>query len=246
MYIVIILKTIFLYLFIMVGFRIMGKKEVGQLNVIDLIVSILIAELAALSLETAEQSLLKSIVPITTLILIQISLSYWSLKDSKVRTILEGRPTVIIKDGKLNFSAMAKIRYSLDDLILQLREKGYQSIEEVSFVPATLLPKGWTWKRYYDGSGCLLSPEQKEFMIYDLETNEYKFDKDSDYDFYIVVPDDAGNKLELSQKAYKSLRGIRRRPVDIVVGYESSFDERSKENTLEKVVKQEGVLLYEK
>ena len=133
MYIVIILKTIFLYLFIMVGFRIMGKKEVGQLNVIDLIVSILIAELAALSLETAEQSLLKSIVPITTLILIQISLSYWSLKDSKVRTILEGRPTIIIKDGKLNFSAMAKIRYSLDDLILQLREKGYQSIEEVSF-----------------------------------------------------------------------------------------------------------------
>src|SRR5699024_5122149 len=124
MYIVIILKTIFLYLFIMVGFRIMGKKEVGQLNVIDLIVSILIAELAALSLETAEQSLLKSIVPITTLILIQISLSYWSLKDNKVRTILEGRPTVIIKDGKWNFSAMAKIRYSLDDLILQLREKG--------------------------------------------------------------------------------------------------------------------------
>ena len=55
---------------------------------------------------------------------------------------------------------------------------------------------------------------------------------DSDYDFYVVVPDDAGNKIEL--------------PVDIVVGYESSFDERAKKNTLEKVVKQEGVLLYEK
>ena len=58
--------------------------------------------------------------------------------------------------------------------------------------------------------------------------------------------DDAGNKIELSQKAYKSLRGVRKRPVDIVVGYESSFEERAKENTLEKVVKQEGVLLYEK
>lgn len=56
--------------------------------------------------------------------------------------------------------------------------------DKVSFVPATLLPKGWIWKRYYDGSGCLLSPEKKEFMIYDLETNEYKFDKDSDYDFF--------------------------------------------------------------
>ena len=70
--------------------------------------------------------------------------------------------------------------------------------------------------------------------------------EDSDYDFYVVVPDDAGNKIELSQKAYKSLRGVRKRPVDIVVGYESSFDERAKKNTLEKVVKQEGVLLYEK
>ena len=69
---------------------------------------------------------------------------------------------------------------------------------------------------------------------------------DSDYDFYVVVPDDAGNKIELSQKAYKSLRWVRKRPVDIVVGYESSFDERAKEDTLEKVVKQEGVLLYEK
>lgn len=72
------------------------------------------------------------------------------------------------------------------------------------------------------------------------------YNEDSDYDFYVVVPDDAGNKIELSQKAYKALRGIRKRPVDIVVGYESAFDERAKENTLEKIVKQEGVLLYER
>ncbi|MCC8082115.1 MAG: nucleotidyltransferase domain-containing protein [Lachnospiraceae bacterium] len=70
------------------------------------------------------------------------------------------------------------------------------------------------------------------------------YNDDSDYDFYVVVPDDAGDKIELSQKAYKSLRGIRRRPVDIVVGYESSFDRRAQSNTLEKIVKQEGILLY--
>ncbi|MCD8083720.1 MAG: nucleotidyltransferase domain-containing protein [Clostridiales bacterium] len=67
---------------------------------------------------------------------------------------------------------------------------------------------------------------------------------DSDYDFYIVVPDDAGDKIELSQKAYKSLRGIRKRPVDIVVGYETSFDNRAQNDTLERIVKQEGILLY--
>lgn len=71
------------------------------------------------------------------------------------------------------------------------------------------------------------------------------YDEDSDYDFYVVVPDDAGNKIELSQQVYKALRGFRKRPVDIVVGYESSFDERAKENTLEKIVEQEGILLYE-
>ena len=71
------------------------------------------------------------------------------------------------------------------------------------------------------------------------------YDEDSDYDFYVVVPDDAGNKIELSQQVYKALRGIRKRPVDIVLGYESSFDERAKENTLEKIVEQEGILLYE-
>ena len=72
------------------------------------------------------------------------------------------------------------------------------------------------------------------------------YNEDSDYDFYIVVPHDAGKQIELSQKAYNCLRGIRKRPVDIVVGYESSFDERAKENTLEKIVKQEGLLLYER
>lgn len=68
---------------------------------------------------------------------------------------------------------------------------------------------------------------------------------DSDYDFYVVVPDHAGNRIELSQKAYKSLRGIRKRPVDIVVGYESVFEERAEADTLEKTVRQEGILLYQ-
>lgn len=132
-FIIIIFKTIFLYAFIMVGFRIMGKKEVGQLSVIDLIVSVLIAELAALCLETPNESLLVSVIPITVLIIIQVSLGYITLKNSKIRSLLDGRPVIIIKNGKLNFQEMSKLRYSLDDLILQLREQGYQSIEEVSY-----------------------------------------------------------------------------------------------------------------
>jgi predicted nucleotidyltransferase len=69
---------------------------------------------------------------------------------------------------------------------------------------------------------------------------------DSDYDFYIVVADDSGDTIAISQKAYKSLRGIRKRPVDIIVSYESNFERRKKMDTLEKSVEKEGILLYGK
>jgi predicted nucleotidyltransferase len=67
---------------------------------------------------------------------------------------------------------------------------------------------------------------------------------ESDYDFYIVMADDTKDTIAISQKAYKSLRGIRKRPVDIVVGCESSFQTRKELDTLEKNVAKEGVLLY--
>ena len=116
MYFSIIFKTIFLYFFIVLVYRIMGKKEVGKLSIIDLIVSILI-----------------SIIPITCLVVIEILFGYIGLKNSKIKKIVEGSPIVIIKNGKLNFESMRKLRYSLDDLISQLREQGIKSIEEVNY-----------------------------------------------------------------------------------------------------------------
>ena len=133
MYINIVLKTVLLYFFIVIVYRLMGKKEVGKLSIIDLIVSILIAELAAISIEQYESSILISIIPIACLVLIEISFSYIGTKSSKFRKIIEGSPIVIIKNGKLNFDAMRKLRYSLDDLISQLREQGIKSIEEVNY-----------------------------------------------------------------------------------------------------------------
>ena len=111
----------------------MGKKEVGKLSIIDLIVSILIAELAAISIEETDRSIFMSIVPIVVLVVIQVGISYISMKSFKLRKVIDGNPTVIIKDGKLNFKEMTKLRYTLDDLIAQLREQGIKSIEEVNY-----------------------------------------------------------------------------------------------------------------
>ena len=132
MYISIIIRTIFMYFFIILAYRIMGKKEVGQLSIVDLIVSILIAELVARAIE-GKSNILIAVVPISILVIVQILMSYISLKSVKFRYLIDGKPTVIIKNGKLNFTEMSKIRYSLDDLITQLRLQGVKSIEKIKY-----------------------------------------------------------------------------------------------------------------
>lgn len=132
-YINICIRTSLFYFFILLIYRIMGKREVGQLGIIDLIVSILIAELAVLSIEELDKSIFISIVPILTLTLLQTVLAYFSLKKPKFRILLDGNPSLIIKNGKVNFKEMTKQKYNLDDLLVQLREKGFKSIEEIEY-----------------------------------------------------------------------------------------------------------------
>ena len=126
-------RTLFFYFFIFIIYRLMGKREVGQLGIIDLIVSILIAELAMISIENLSNNIFYSIIPILTLTLLQIILAYFSLKKPKFRIFLDGNPSLIIKNGQVNFKEMTKQKYNLDDLLVQLREKGYKSIEEIEY-----------------------------------------------------------------------------------------------------------------
>ena len=89
----------------------------------------------------------------------------------------------------------------------------------------------------------VIKPKQI-YLFGSFARNNYT--ENSDYDFYIVVSDDAGDTIAITQKAYKSLRGMRKRPVDIIVSYESNFKKRKELDTLEKNVAQEGILLYGK
>lgn len=132
-YIKIIFRISFFYFFILIIYRIMGKREVGQLGIIDLIVSILIAELVVISVEDTSISILNSLIPVICLVILQILLSYTSLKNDKIRDLLDGKPSFIIKYGKVNYNEMIKQKYNLDDLLVQLREKGYRNIEDIEY-----------------------------------------------------------------------------------------------------------------
>lgn len=132
-YFTVLWKTLFFYLLITVIYRIMGKREVGELSIMDLIVSIFIAELAAISIDNYKQNIFLSVVPILALVIVQLVVSRISLKSSKVRSILDGDPSMIIERGKVNFKEMLKQRYNLDDLLVQLRNRGIKSLEEVDY-----------------------------------------------------------------------------------------------------------------
>ena len=136
----VIFRTIFFYFFITLAYRVMGKREIGQLGIIDLIVSILIAELVAISIENTDKTLFITIIPVIILVLLEIILAYLSIKSRSIRTLFGGKTSLIICEGKVNYKEMVKQRYSLDDLLLSLRQKEIRSIDEVEY--AFLEPNG--------------------------------------------------------------------------------------------------------
>ncbi len=129
-YIEILIKTAVIYVATIIVVRIMGKREVGELGVTDLIVLLLIADIAVLSLE-GEGSFLQFGLAILTISVIQVLFSFISLKSIKIRNILEGKNSNIIVDGKLDIKEMQKEKYSMDDLLSQLRTQNIRSISEV-------------------------------------------------------------------------------------------------------------------
>jgi len=132
-YLIVLERTILFYILITVLYRFMGKREIGQLGIVDLIVSILIAELAAISIDNRDESIFLAIIPIVALVLIQVGMAYYSLKNAKVRDAFDGTPSIMINRGKINFKEMVKQRYNIDDLLTQLREQHVRSIEEVDY-----------------------------------------------------------------------------------------------------------------
>ncbi|MCQ6273556.1 DUF421 domain-containing protein [Bacillus sp. V3B] len=139
-YLIVIFRTLFLYFLILFVFRLMGKREIGELGVFDLVVNIMIAEMAVMAIDKTNIEIMKAIVPIILLMLIQILTAQLSLKSKKFRDVIDGSPTIIINQGQIDEKAMSKQRYNFDDLLQQLREKNVHNIADVEF--AILEPSG--------------------------------------------------------------------------------------------------------
>ncbi len=126
-------KTVLCYFFLLICLKIMGKREIGKISAFDIVVFFVISELFSLSLNEPEHSILRSIIPVAIIVILQLISAFISLKFPKFRRGMEGEMTYIIYKGKILQNEMKKQRYTIEDLLSQLRSKDIQSPEEVEY-----------------------------------------------------------------------------------------------------------------
>jgi len=131
--IIVVLRTFILYALVIVALRLMGKREIGQLQPFELVVIIMISELAAIPSQNVGIPLLSGIIPILALLLTDLILAWVSLKSEKARAIICGTPSILIQRGKISETELKKNRYNLTDLIEELRIKTVMNIADVEF-----------------------------------------------------------------------------------------------------------------
>lgn len=127
------IRAAILYLLVVLIVRIMGKHQIGQLQPYELVITIMISELAAVPMQDPDIPLINGVIPILTLLLIQLSLSLLSLKNETARRIICGGPSILIENGKINERELTRIRYNINDLLEQLRLKDFYNIADVEY-----------------------------------------------------------------------------------------------------------------
>lgn len=128
-----LVRTIILYLLIIAGIRLMGKRQVGELEPSELVLSLIIADLASVPMQDFGIPLLTGIIPIITLLSLTMMLSVLTMKSVRFRALLCGRPSIIIREGKLDQKEMARNRLTVDELLEELRTKGYTDLAAVKY-----------------------------------------------------------------------------------------------------------------
>lgn len=135
-----VLRTVLTYFVVLVVMRVMGKREIGKLSIFDLVISVMIAEIAVISIVEPSKQMLHAFIPMAVLLAIQVGTSLLLLRFRALRSFFDGKPAIIIEKGQLNRDVMRKQRYNLEDLMAQLREQQIASVGDVEF--AVLEPSG--------------------------------------------------------------------------------------------------------
>ena len=130
------IRTVIIYIFIIAAIRIMGKRQLGELQPAELVVTLLISDLAAVPMQESGMPLLVGLVPIFVLVAMELLLSGLMLKVPFFYRLISGRPMVVIDNGKLDQQALKRMRVTIGDLVESLREQNVFDIEQIQYAIA--------------------------------------------------------------------------------------------------------------
>jgi uncharacterized membrane protein YcaP (DUF421 family) len=128
-----IIRTLILFTVVVVTLRLMGKRQIGQLQPYELVIIIMLSELAAIPMQDIGVPLFSGLLPILTLLVAGVTLSYIALKSARARAFICGIPVVLIENGKIMEKEMQRARYNINDLLEELRSKNYPNISDIEF-----------------------------------------------------------------------------------------------------------------
>ena len=130
---IVLIRTFILYFIVLFAIRIMGKSELSKMSPFQMVVIFMIAELAAIPIESPTVSFISGVIAIFTLLFLQVLISYISIKSEKFKNFINGRPSVIIENGQINQEEMRRLRISINDLMEQLRLGNTPNVADVNY-----------------------------------------------------------------------------------------------------------------
>lgn len=126
-------RSVILYLIIVIGIRLLGKHQVSELEPAEFVLALIIADVASVPMQDFGIPLLMGVIPIITLLCLSMILSILSMKSLKLRALLVGTPSILIKNGKLNQKEMRRNRMTLDEILEELRLQGYTELSSIKY-----------------------------------------------------------------------------------------------------------------
>ncbi|MGL5329915.1 MAG: DUF421 domain-containing protein, partial [Peptostreptococcaceae bacterium] len=131
---VVLVRSIILYFAVLISLRVMGKGEVAEMNSYDLVITLLIADVVSIPMENNNIPMINAVASLTGLVLMQTLISFISSKSRRFNSILCGKSSILINNGKIDDKVLKKERISIDELLEQLRVQGYFNLKDVQYV----------------------------------------------------------------------------------------------------------------
>ena len=224
--IVALTRTVILYIFVIIAVRLMGKRQIGQLQPSELVITLLMSEIAALPIEDADVPLIGPLICAVLLVSFEILFSYMSLKSSFFRRMTQGNLMYIIKEGKVDIKQMKRLRFTVEDLMEALRQKDIFDLKDVDYAivetngslsvlqkadKRTVCPEDLKIKADNEGIPCVVISDgrivETNFQFCNMNKRKLEnimlIEKKKINDIMIMTYDKAGNYFIVEKEAGK-------------------------------------------